>query len=165
MSFRVGRGCLGAVFGTLQVLENAYEHHGKLFSIFIDLRKAYDPVPRAALWITLAHLGVHPDLVNLIKSSHEDMVVTVRVAGGCSEPIQVLNSLWQGCVMAPVLFNLYVAVVLGTFLELLSRLHLESGVRLHVIINWNLIPPSTRYSRIPNDRTSDLEYTDDTMIL
>ena len=36
----------------------------------------------------------------------------MRVAGGCSEPIQVRNGLRQGCVMAPVLFNLYFAVVL-----------------------------------------------------
>ena len=93
------------------------------------------------------------------------MVATVRVAGRCSEPIQVLNSLRQGCVMAPVLFNLYVAFVLETFLKLLSRLHLKSGVGLHVNINWNLLPPSTRYSRIPNDRISDLEYTDDGMLL
>ena len=89
----------------------------------------------------------------------------MRVAGGCSELIQVLNSLRQGCVMAPVLFNLYVTVVLGAFLELLSRLHPESGVGLHVIINLNLLPPSTRYSRISNDRISDLEYTDDGMLL
>ena len=33
--------------------------------------------------------------------------------------------------MAPVLFILYVAAVLETFLEFLSRLHLESGVGLH----------------------------------
>ena len=151
--------------GVCQVLENAHEYHGKLFSICINLRKAYDPVPHAALWIALANLGVHPDLVNLVKYSHEGMVATVRVAGGCSEPIQVLNSLRQGCVMAPVLFNVYVAFVLETFLELLSRLHLKSGVGLHVNINWNLLPPSTRYSRIPNDRISDLEYTDDGMLL
>ena len=63
------------------------------------------------------------------------------------------------------LFNLYVVVVLETFLELLSRLHLESGEGLHVNVNWNLIPPSTRYSPIPNDHISDFEYTDDGMHL
>ena len=89
------------------------------------------------------------------------MVATVRVAGGCCEPTQVLNSIRQGCVMAPVLFNLNVAAVLETFLEFLSRLRLESGVGLHVNTNWNLLPPSTRYSRIPNDRISHLQYTDD----
>ena len=165
MWFCVGWGCPGAVFCTRQVLENAYEHRRKLFSIFIDLRKAYDPVPRAALWIALANLGAYPDLVNLIKSSHEDMVATVRVASGCSEPIQVLNRLRQGCVMASVLFNLHVAVVLETSLELLYRFHLESGVGLHVNIKSNLLPPSTRYSRIPNDRISDLEYADDGILL
>ena len=82
----------------------------------------------------------------------------MRVAGGCCEPTQVLNSLRQGCVMARGPFNLY---VLETFLKLLSRLHLESSVGMHVNINWNLLPPSTRYSPISNDRISDLEYTGD----
>ena len=67
--------------------------------------------------------------------------------------------------MAPVLFNLNVAGVLETFLEFLSRFHLESGVGLHVNINWHLLPPSTRYSWIPNDRISHLKYTDDGMLL
>ena len=60
------------------------------------------------------------------------MVATVRVGGGCSEPIQVRNGLWQGCVVAPVLLNLYFAVVLERFHELLSRLQPKSGVGLHV---------------------------------
>ena len=102
---------------------------------FPSRRHMIQYIPCAALWIAVANLGVHPDLVNLTKSSREDMVATVRVAGGCSEPVQVLNSLQEGCVMAPVLFNLYVVVVLETFLELFSRLHPESGVGLHVIIN------------------------------
>ena len=74
------------MFCARQLIEKACEHHYKLFLIFIDLRKAYDSVPHAAS--------------------------TVRVAGGCSEPIQVRKGLRQGCVMAPVLFNLYFAIVL-----------------------------------------------------
>ena len=89
---------------------------------------------------------------------------TVRVAGGCSEPIQVRNGLRQGCVIAPVLFDLYFAVVLERFHELLSRLHPESGVGLHVNINGNLFPRSTRHSQIPNDRIIDLECADDGML-
>ena len=108
--FRVGRGSPDAAFCARQVIEKAYEHHCKLFIIFIDLCKAYDLVPRAGLW----------------NAFHEDMVATVRVAGGCSEPIQVCNGLRQGCVMARVLFNLYFAVVLERFHELLSRLPPES---------------------------------------
>ena len=47
---------------------------------------------------------------------------------------------------------------------LLSRLHSESGVGLHVNINGNLFPRSTRHTQIPNNRISDLEYADDGML-
>ena len=105
--FRVGRGCPDAVFCASQLTEKAYEHHCKLFLIFIDLHKACESVPRTVLWIVLAKLGVHPDLVSLIieKDIVMRMVATVRVAGGCSQSIQVRNGLRQGCVIAPVLFN------------------------------------------------------------
>ena len=74
------------------------------------------------------------------------------------------NGLRQGCVMARVLFNLYFAVVLERFHELLSRLPPESCVGLHVNIDWNLFPRSTCHFRIPNDRISDLEYAVDGML-
>ena len=42
-------------------------------------------------------------------------LVEVRVAGGWSDPVQVRNGLWHGCIMAPVLFNLYFVVVFERF--------------------------------------------------
>ena len=66
--------------------------------------------------------------------------------------------------MIPVLFNLYFAVVLERFHELLSCLHPESGVGLHVNISGKLFSRSTRHLRIPNDRISDLEYAGDGML-
>ena len=99
--FHIGRGCPDAAFCAVQLIEKACEHNCKLFLIFMNLCKAYDLVPRAGLW----------------NAFHEDMVATVRVAGGWSEPIQVRNGLRQGCGMAPVLFNLYFAVGLERFHE------------------------------------------------
>ena len=63
------------------------------------------------------HLGVHPHLVELIRSFHEDMVATVRVADCPTDDVLVRNRLCQGGVMAPVLFNMYFTVVLGCFRE------------------------------------------------
>ena len=75
----------------------------KIFLLFIDLRNS---VPRPALWIALRRLGANPAVVNLIKCFHEDMDVTVRVSNTSTDPIRVDNGLLQGCVMAPVLFDL-----------------------------------------------------------
>ena len=57
--FRAGRGCPNAVFCARQLIEKSYEHRTKICLVFIDLRKAYDSVPRAALWVALEKLGSH----------------------------------------------------------------------------------------------------------
>ena len=45
---------------------------------------------------------------SIIKSFHDGMKAEVRVGGGqTTDSITVKNGLWQGCTLAPSLFNLY----------------------------------------------------------
>lgn len=110
--FRRGRGCTDMIFAVRQAVEKTYEHRCKAYISFIDLRKAYDSVPRAALWMVLERLGVPPSLITIIRSFHTDMAATIRVNATTLEPFAVQNGLRQGCTMAPVLFNLYMAAVM-----------------------------------------------------
>ena len=47
--FRSGRGCIDIIFCASKLVEKAIEHHTRIYLLFIDLRKAYDSVPREAL--------------------------------------------------------------------------------------------------------------------
>ena len=100
--FRVGRGCSDMIFTVRQLLEKSYEHRGKIFLVFVDLKKAYDSVPRAALWRALEKLGIPSSVVSLIQSFHDGMKAQVRVSGALLEDIDVENGLQQGCSLAPV---------------------------------------------------------------
>ena len=91
----------------------------------MDLRKAYDSVPREALWTALKKLGIPDVLVCIIKSFHTNMRARVRVDGELLEEIEVNNGLRQGCTMAPILFNLYACVVAERWLD---RVQNEEGV-------------------------------------
>ena len=68
--------------------------------LFVDLRKAYDSVPRAALWCALRKYGVPDVMIELVRSLHDGMTATVTVGGGKSEPFSVQNGLRQGCTIA-----------------------------------------------------------------
>lgn len=50
---------------------------GKLFCCFVDLRKAFDTVPRAVLWQVLEELGVNGRILDIIKSlyAHDSAAV------------------------------------------------------------------------------------------
>ena len=39
------------IFAARQLLEKCREHDDALFVLFIDLKNAYDSVPRDALWV------------------------------------------------------------------------------------------------------------------
>ena len=71
--FRSGRGCIDMIFCAWQLMEKVREHDTKVYMLFVDLRKAYDSVPRQALWLVLLKYGVPPIIVNLIQSLHDGM--------------------------------------------------------------------------------------------
>ena len=94
-----------------QLIEKSWEHKTKNFFSFIDLKKAYDSVPRTAMWLALEKLGVPQQTITLIRSFHDGMEAHIRVDNTLLEEIKVGNGLRQGCCLAPVLFNLYVSLV------------------------------------------------------
>ena len=112
--FRKGRGCVDMVFVARQLIKKAIEHDTPLYVIFVDLKKAYDSIPREALWLVLGKLGIPPTLLSLIRSLHVGMRARVRISGRLTEDIYVNNGLRQGCTLAPTLFNLYFAAIMSS---------------------------------------------------
>jgi hypothetical protein len=69
----------------------------------IDLTKAYDSVNRGAL-----HLhGVHPKLIALLADLHSGTYAAVKVGGRCGPAFEVTACVRQGCVVAPMLFIIF----------------------------------------------------------
>ena len=96
------------IFTVRQLVKKSWEHRAKTFLVFIDLRKAYDSIPREALWMALGKLGVP---VSMIRSFHHNMEAQIRLDNTLLEEIEVNNGLRQGCCMAPAFFNLYSCLV------------------------------------------------------
>ena len=124
---------------------------------FVDLRKAYDSVPRDALWLVLLNLGVPAILVHLLQSFHDNITATIIVNGSPAEGIPVCNGLRQSCTIAPVLFNLFAGAVME---RSCARLR-ERGVSvfsLRSCVDGQLF----RRSKRGNDLTiTDGEFADD----
>ena len=83
-----------------------------LYMCFIDLQKAYDSVDRELLWVVLARFGVPEKMLTVIRQFHEGMRARVRTDDGeHSEWFDVTQGLRQGCVLSPLLFNIFFAAV------------------------------------------------------
>ena len=81
------------MFCVRQLVEKAIEHNNKVFLLFVDLRKVYNFVLRAALWFALQRCGVPDVMIELVRSLHDGMSATVTAGGGRSEPFSVCNGL------------------------------------------------------------------------
>ena len=79
--FRKGRGCSDMTFSLRQLVEKSVEHRSKQFITFVDFKRAYDSVPRTALWRALAKLGIPENIINLVKSFHDGMRAQLSIYG------------------------------------------------------------------------------------
>ena len=93
-----------------------------LFMCFIDLQKAYDTVDLTLLWQVLTRIGVPPQMIAVIRQFHDEMRACVRPDDGvCSDWFEVEQGLRQGCVLSPLLFNIFFAVVLNVVVQRVSE--------------------------------------------
>lgn len=75
--------------------------------IFIDLTKAFDSVSCTGLWLILRKIRCPEKFINLVRSLHDGMFGQVLDDGELSEPFGISNGTKQGCVLAPLLFNIF----------------------------------------------------------
>jgi len=78
------------------------------FAAFIDFSKAYDLINRVKLWERLKTSSVSGNLMKAIKSLYASVSSSVRVNSHQTDWFEVNCGLRQGCILSPVLFNLYI---------------------------------------------------------
>jgi len=109
--FRAGRGLADAVFTLRQVMGQSEQRRLPLHLAFVDLKKAFDSVDRESLWKVLRVYGVHEHLILLVKGLHEGSQAAVRLDGTLGPWFDISRGVKQGCVLAPLLFNVFIDFV------------------------------------------------------
>ena len=112
--FRPNRSTTEIMFVICRLQELARKKRIPLYVCFIGLTKAYDSVDRTLLWTVLARFGVLQKMISVICQFHDGMRACVRLDGRvCSRWFAVEQGLRQGCVLAPLLFNIFFAAVIN----------------------------------------------------
>ena len=105
--FRAGRGTTDMIFASRQTQEKAGDLNQNLYMVFVDLTKAFDTVNRDAFWKVLHKFGCPAMMTQVVSSFHNGMMASLTERGLTSDTVPVNNGTKQGCVMAPVLFEIY----------------------------------------------------------
>ena len=121
---RYRRGCstIDMIFVARQLQEKCCEEHQDLYLSFVDLTKAFDTVNRDLLWNILHKFGCPPTFIAMLQQFHTCMCTQVVMAGSQSSSFPVEVGVKQGCVVAPIIFNL-----LLVSLTLVSHRDLQSS--------------------------------------
>ena len=104
--FQRRRSTIDKIFVARQVQEKCREQHQDLCMTFVDLTKAFDTVNRDLLWNISRILGCLPIFIAMLQQFHTGMCAQVVIAGSQSFSFPVEVGVKQGCVLAPIIFNL-----------------------------------------------------------
>jgi len=162
--FHRGRSTIDMVFFARLIHEKCREQHRPLYMAFIDLSKAFDTIDRAILWKTLSKFGCPPIFLAILRDFHDDMSVQVIYDGPSSEFFPVQVGVKQGCVLAPVIFNIFmIAVALNVRNSFLQ----DNGITIKYRLDGNMFNQRrlNDQSKTSVTHSYELQYADDTALV
>lgn len=96
-----------------KLIEEKYtlSRKSNVYMAFIDFSTAFDKVDQPPLWKKLQNMRLPAPLLSLIIALHSQTWCQVLMGGnqGLTSVIPIENGLKQGCLLAPLLFSLYLA--------------------------------------------------------
>ena len=107
---------------TLRTREDKYvkSHQTKVYACFVDFRKAFDSVWHDGLLYKLLQINVGGNFYKIIKSLYSNSTCSVRIGNSQTRSFQYSRGVRQGCILSPLLFNLYVNDLVFSFNNILS---------------------------------------------
>lgn len=115
--FMPGRSGMEALFAMRQLYEKYNEKQRELRSVFIDLEKAYDTVPRILIWNCLRKAMCPETYIRWLIDMYEGCETVVKTAAGNTEEFRVGMGLHQGSVLSPFLFVVIMEILTKNIVE------------------------------------------------
>jgi hypothetical protein len=131
--FRPGQEAVGQALALYDIVLSLRGRGESAYLLFVDIAKAFDNVPHAALLEKAAKIGVHGRCLRFIEALYSDSKLRVRTEIGLSTGFSQLKGVRQGCCLSPLLFNIFIND-LPAFLDVAGRGVNVGGVQLSSLL-------------------------------
>ena len=110
LGFQKGNRCSDAHLLIHNLIDkHCYKYSRRIYSCFIDLSKAFDTVQRDLLLEKLQKVGVTGNFFNIIRNIYTNDQAFIKLDGKITQPFSINQGVRQGCVLSPLLFNIFMA--------------------------------------------------------
>lgn len=140
--FRRGFGTREALFSLNVLAQRCRDMNVNVFTCFIDYRKAFDCVKHHKMIEILKDTGVDQQEIKIISNLYWHQIAEVRVEQATSDAVLIKRGVRQGCILSPLLFNIYSEAIFREALETTNGGITVNGIRI-----------------------SNIRYADDTVIM
>ena len=106
--FRKERSTIDHLSSLTTIIETRKLKKISTFVAFVDFKKAYDWINRNLLFKKLESIGLSTKMLNAIFSLYNKVQSCVRINGNLTEWFDVNCGLKQGCILSPILFDIYI---------------------------------------------------------
>ena len=89
--------------------EYCHKRGRKLYGCFVDFSKAFDSIPRDRMFQKLLDIGITGKFYDLIKYIYEGDQLCIKINDTITSSIKTMMGVRQGCVLSPLLFNIFMA--------------------------------------------------------
>ena len=90
------------------LISHCLNNNKKLYSAFIDFKKAFDFVVRDVLWFKLIQNGVRGKILNIIQSMYRNIKSRIKFNNNLSNDFSSYIGVRKGECLSPFLFSMYI---------------------------------------------------------
>lgn len=115
--FRRGTGTREAILGLTLIAERYMEVQRKLYVCYVDYKKAFDRIQHEKLIEVLTRVGLDERDIVMIRNTYWNHRGCIRTEKGNTRCIDIQRGVRQGCILSPLLFNIYAEHIIRKSLQ------------------------------------------------